>query len=160
MPISSNCHLYLGILYSMKKCLKPKLIQNAPFPPTLLSNFWHFTLSWCVCDGKWWSFGWALIFETFHSVDHSVQLFKITWNIWKRNVFLIKHPLYSQKFPFKINSDLKWNEGWTKCPFINVIKFWSEKIQTGVLIYQNQLNFLKDPVVQYLYVGFYYWTES
>ena len=40
-----------------QKVPRSKIIQNTPFLPTLLSNFWCFAMYTLVFNRKWWKFG-------------------------------------------------------------------------------------------------------
>ena len=55
---------------SVPKFLKSKLNQKPQFPPTLLPNFWYFTISRHGFNGNWLNFGQSPPQKTFRLLDH------------------------------------------------------------------------------------------
>ena len=49
---------------------KPKKIQKPQFLSTLFSNFWYFSISTYVSNGKWLNFGLSPLWKTFLILDH------------------------------------------------------------------------------------------
>ena len=52
---------------------KLELIQKPQFLSTLFSNFWYFSISTYVSNGKWPNFGWSPLWKTFLILDHCVM---------------------------------------------------------------------------------------